>query len=351
MSSTEQTAEYFKDKSEEEIINWMTRNLTTDQIKSCLDGESTGKIEEVKPGKLTGNDLRKFCAGKRYVIHKIEGDNVLFWYYLSKSNKWNYSKESLSSFPQTIDQLDADECGQDTIIDSEDVKEAYNNNELTGENLFVQNNEDLDMNKTFNDVKNEYLKENINYSWMDTLILAINIQKNIYVPKEYNKLFKFCPILIESVNKESVNYYYLQKDDSEFKFVEANLPISKLRADFNEIVEDLNLKIIKSGEPGSSNSNTEEGFKLLIKKAANEIDSRDLSRIKNIYSRFPLSEDSSFFMDGLFDENSFGKLSELKYSEIERLIKKRFPDSFLKKYRPKKITNKNGTKTLVYVAR
>jgi len=191
MSSTEQTAEYFKDKSEEEIINWMTRNLTTDQIKSCLDGESTGKIEEVKPGKLTGNDLRKFCAGKRYVIHKIEGDNVLFWYYLSKSNKWNYSKESLSSFPQTIDQLDADECGQDTIIDSEDVKEAYNNNELTGENLFVQNNEDLDMNKTFNDVKNEYLKENINYSWMDTLILAINIQKNIYVPKEYNKLFKF----------------------------------------------------------------------------------------------------------------------------------------------------------------
>ena len=113
--SSEKTAEMFKDKSEEEIMNWMIRNMTPEQIKSCFDDEFPEEVKEEPSKKTDVNDLRKFCENKRYVIHKIEGDKVYFWYYLIKKQMWEYSIEPLKNFPQTMGQI-SEECGPDTNV-------------------------------------------------------------------------------------------------------------------------------------------------------------------------------------------------------------------------------------------
>ena len=113
--SSEKTADMFKDKSEEEIMNWMIRYMTPEQIKSCFEGEIPDDVEVKESKKLEVDDLRKFCANKRYVIHKIEGEKVYFWYYLVKKQTWQYSIEPLENFPQAMGQ-NADECGTDTDV-------------------------------------------------------------------------------------------------------------------------------------------------------------------------------------------------------------------------------------------
>ena len=49
--SSEKTADMFKDKSEEEIMNWMIRYMTPEQIKSCFKGEIPDDVE-VKEQKI-----------------------------------------------------------------------------------------------------------------------------------------------------------------------------------------------------------------------------------------------------------------------------------------------------------
>ena len=51
---------------------------------TIVEAGTTDDVEVKEPKKLEVDDLRKFCANKRYVIHKIEGDKVYFWYYLVK---------------------------------------------------------------------------------------------------------------------------------------------------------------------------------------------------------------------------------------------------------------------------
>ncbi len=74
--SSEKTADMFKNKSEEEIMNWMIKYMTPEQIKSCFEGELPEELPVEETKKLDVNDLRKCCAKKRYVIHKIKGDKV-----------------------------------------------------------------------------------------------------------------------------------------------------------------------------------------------------------------------------------------------------------------------------------
>jgi len=351
--SGEQTAEYFKDKSEEEIINWMLANLSTAQIKECLGSETPTKLEKIETRKLTEKDLRSFCSGKKYVIHKIQGESVLFWYYIVKSDKWVYSKEPLENFPQTIDQVDSEECGKDTEISSDDVKKSYNDNVLSGEKLFSDNNDGLDMNNVFNTVKNEYKNDNINPSWLYPLLVAINIQKNCEVQNGYKELFNFCPVLIESISKDKVSYYYLVNKNGELSFVEANLSINGFADDISEVMDDLKLTIIKDGEAGPSDSDTISGFQNKIRDAANKIDSSDLKRIKDIYNKFPLSETSSFFMNNIFSQTEFGKLSKLSKlstlsnSEMKEKVKQQYGSNLLKDYTPEIITNKFGVSTII----
>ena len=175
--SSEKTAEMFKNKSEEEIINWMVRYMTPEQIKSCFEGEivdtTQEKLQEQREQKepLTVNDLRKYCENKRYVIHKIEGKDenakVYFWYYLVKSGKWQYSIEPLSSFPTSMG-AQADECGADTNVKGdfeEKLKSAYNEGNIYDNELFEEYNEDKSESNVFNEVKSEYKNQGINESW------------------------------------------------------------------------------------------------------------------------------------------------------------------------------------------
>ena len=186
--SSEKTAEMFKNKSEEEIINWMVRYMTPEQIKSCFEGDivDTGPSGPSGPSKTEPNvnDLRRYCENKRYVIHKIEGKDenakVYFWYYLVKSGKWQYSIEPLSSFP-TFMGANADECSSDTNIKGDfesELKSAYNQDKIYEGELFEEYNENQSENNIFNNVKSEYKTEGINKSWeieqiTNTLLTAI----------------------------------------------------------------------------------------------------------------------------------------------------------------------------------
>lgn len=349
--SSEKTASYFKDKSEEEIINWMLANLSTDKITSCLGSQEPDKLSIMESKTPTLNDLRNYCSNKKYVIHKIVEDDVYFWYYYN--GKWGYQNAKLEDFPKTINQLDSEECGSDTLItpgDMDDVKEAYNQDILSDNNKFTKSNsDDISESEMFNTVKKEYQQQGINEDWLSLLLKAIDIQKNTPSLQKYTEIFSFVPILIESVNKKNntVNYYYLLNDNGNVRFIEANLKIDKFNDDMKEIVDDLELNIIKAGEPGSSSSRTIEEWKNLINTAMLNIDKTDLDRIKKIYSQYPLSKDSTFFMKTIF-ENDFGKCTDLKYVDLEMRVKNKFGSALLKRYKPK-IINKNGLKTLVYI--
>ena len=369
--SSEVTAEYFKDKSEEEIINWMLQNLTPEQIKSCLDSEAPLKLETEDPEKITVDDLRKFCADKRYVIHKIESvegvETVYFWYYLVKSEKWLYSNASLEKFPKVMGQ-DSDECGPDTNID-EDFKDelvnAYNNDEFSRD-IQIDGKEQKDV---FNEVKAKYKDLNVNSDWLDILLQAINIQRQTPILKdELKELFDFAPVLIESVSQKSgtVNYYYLVYIDSELKFVEGNIKIENFADDLKEIIDDLNLRMSEPGEAGSSESKTIGEYVGEIREAVMKIDNSDLRRIAAIYDVNPLSDQTAFFMRGLIkdipemsfgnaynedNELHFGKLANLKTADIEKHVVKKFGKAFLKRYKPKKIKNRRGITTIIYVRR
>ena len=365
--SSEVTAEYFKDKSEEEIINWMLQNLTPEQIKTCLGSETPLKLETSEPEKITVDDLRNFCANKRYIIHKIETvdsvETVYFWYYLVKSGKWLYSNSSVDKFPQVMGQ-DSDECGPDTNIEDnfkEELVDSYNNDEFA-KNIQIDGES---QEKVFNDVKNRYQELKINDDWLDILLQAINIQRQVPVTNpEQKKLFDFAPVLIESVSQTSktVNYYYLVKVDGKLKFVEGNIKIDKFKDDLTEILEDLTIDI-QEGSSGSSTSKTLGEYTQELRDVVMEIDKSDLKRIAAIYDTNPLSDQTAFFMRGLIRDIpemsfgntelnfSFGKLAKLKTSEIEKHIEKKFGKAFLKRYKPKKIKNRRGITTVVYVRR
>lgn len=346
---SEQTITDFDSKSEEQIIEWMLKNLTTEQIKTCLDSkaDTITQTETTTENKL--DFLRRVCANKRYVIDKIEDDTVYFWYYIVKSKKWIYSNSDISNFPKTIDDLDADECGSDTIVTYDiidDLKETY---ETTGI-------EDQVGFKTEWDIIQEQEEQ------IDVLLTAVEIQKSIKSTPELRSVINFTPVLIESVNQNKVNYYYLRNDGNDLKFTEANLDLDRLQTDFEEVLSDLNLPLLVDSQ-GSSDAMSPDGWKNVIRQKANEIDSSDLERIKNIYEKYPLSADSPYFMSGLFETSAFGNtynthttnitnnLANMKYSDLEAIIKNKYGTAFGERYKPKKITNENGVKTIMFVPR
>ena len=125
MSSQQKTAEYFRNKSDEEIIEWMLKNLSTDQIKSCLDDDSPSLITPIEKGNITVDDLRKWCSNKKYVIEKIEENKVYFWYFLNKQKKWQYYIKPIENFPQTLG-ANAEECDPSDLLDEEQLNELKN---------------------------------------------------------------------------------------------------------------------------------------------------------------------------------------------------------------------------------
>jgi hypothetical protein len=357
MSSTaEKTAEMFKDKSEEEIINWMVTNMTPEQIKSCFEDE----VPSGPSGPPTLNDLRKYCENKRYVIHKIEGEGVdakvYFWYYLTKSEKWTYSVEQLSNFPTAMGQ-NAEECGNDTNVKSDfadKLKSSYEQaNTYEGE-LFNEYNEGEDETNVFNQVKSEYKTEGINKAWQveevtNILLTAIEIQKRVPIPEEYKDIFSFAPILIEATTKTKVYYYYLVNEGGDPKFQYVNgLSIDKFEDDVKEIVDDLKLGI-EGPEGREEGKRRVDEWVEVIKQATVEDASEDLNTIKEIYEEFPLSPASPFFMKGLFNNNSFGKSVDLNKVDLSKYVMNKFGTNTAKLFTAKVVSNKFGTNTIVLV--
>lgn len=394
--SSEVTAEYFKDKSEEEIINWMLANLTPEQIKTCLGSETPDKstpspspipfiepspgpspspspVPVPKPEKVTVDDLRRFCANKRYIIHKIETvkevETVFFWYFLTKSNSWNYTKAPLETFPKMMGE-EADNCGSDDNVTDkikDNLIDAFSNDKFA-------KNKTIDgepQQKIFNDIKEIYSNLNINEDWLSQLIKLINIQRNINIPVELKTIFSFAPILIESIEGKKVNYYYLSIEDGEVSFSDNSVAISGFKNAVEENIEELveqNMEISSPGEPSGANAKTIEEWKNAIKEVALDIDSEDIKRIQAIYDANPLSENTKYFIDiDIFEDlpqvsfgkmnldtsdiTNFGKLADLKTGEIEKIIRKKYGPAFLKRYKPRKIKNKRGITTVVYVRR
>ena len=355
--SSKKTAEMFKDKSEEEIINWMIKNMTPEQIKSCFDSEIPDDVEIKEPKKLELDDIRRFCANKRYVIHKIEGDNVYFWFYLINSKKWEYYTKPLKDFPQTMGQ-DAYECGEAENVKTvfkEELIEAYNKNSTGESDRFNTNNPGEDQLDIFTKVKEEYKSQGINEDWKDTLLVGLDIQKIVPVLPEYKDIINFTPVLIESVTSTKVNYYYLINDDGEVKFIEANISINNFRQDLIEIIDELNLQISTPGEAAAANAKTLDEWKQAIREAAKQIDSSDLERIKKIYNEFPLSDDSKFFMENLFSDtefgNRFGKTIDLNSVNLSEYVKMKFGSNTARMFDAKVISNKFGTKTIALVSK
>lgn len=346
--SSEKTAEMFKNQSEEQIINWMIKNMTPEQIKSCFDGATIDlpeQPEQPKEEELTVNDLRKFCENKRYVIHKIEGKGkeakVLFWYYLTKSGKWQYSIEPLSSFPKTMGG-EADECGADTLVKDEfrdELRESYNNNELYEGKLFNEYNKDENENDFFNYIKSEYKTKGINDSWVDNLLTAFEIQKSVKIPDDKKAIFEFAPVLIEATTETKVYYYYLKqyKENNELEFVYDNINLVNFENDLKEILDELNFdESISAGR-----------WKTMIQIATNKIDKDDLETIKKNYTEFPLSKDSKYFMKNLFEDTGAGIGGGVfNYSQY---VQNKYGSKTAELFTAKVLVNKYGTSTVSLV--
>ena len=354
--SSQKTAEYFKDKTEEEIITWMLTNMAPEQIKSCFSD-----IPEISPDTLqeTPSDplknLRINCENKRYVIHKIEGDQVFFWYYFIKKDKWIYSIQPLSNFPKYMGE-NSDECGTDTIIDDDfekELKSSYINDNLDSQEKFSKFNNDLQENEVFNEIKTEYENQSINKNWneveetINTLLTAINIQKKVPALPSQKDIFIYAPVLIEATTEDKVYYYYLKNENGQLRFIYDNIKLEDFDEDITEVVNNLNLEISVAGMPGSSNSKTVDEWKQSINEAVNKIDEDDLLTIKNNYNEFPLSKETPFFMKNLFG-NSFGN-SFGKSTDLSQYVMNKFGSNTANLFTAKVISNKFGINTIALV--
>ena len=364
--SSEKTADMFKDKSEEEIINWMIKNMSPEQIKSCFEGDMPVQMPEpagpAGPAGPTVNDLRKMCADKRYVIHKVEGNKVYFWYYLVKKQVWQYSITSMDDFPKAVGQ-EAEECGEDTAVESsfaDELKTAYNQNVTDPNEKFEPYNKGENEYTIFNEVKEEYKQQGLNLDWIDTLLTALHIQQSVPVLGDERTIINYAPVLIESVTSTKVNYYYLVNDQGELRFVEANLLLEKFRDDLLEIVDDLNLQIAMPGEAAAASAKTPDEWKQAIRQAANDIYPADLERVKEIYDKFPLSAESKYFMKGLLVDNEFGTygnmgkcgtVSHNVTSVTKDYVKNKFGARTAELFSTKVITNNFGTQTIALTAK
>lgn len=346
--SSEKTAEFFKDKSEEEIINWMIKNMTPEQNRACFEGDipetpdiSDPKIEGSKEQELT--EIRKICENKKYVIHQIQDDKVSFWYFTGLS--WKYYTKPLKDFKN------GEECGDDTLV-TDDIRdelvEQYNNPE------------DVEDMEEFNRTREIYSRENINKDWVkgeeqeevNNLLTAIEIQKKVNVPVKYKMIFDYTPVLIVNATEDKVFYYYLINSDGNLRFIRTSIKTEKFEGDLNEINEDVKLQVLEGSEGGSAAMTVDE-WKAAIKRAASEIDEDDIEIIKEIYSTNPLSKEQNYFMKNLFSDSKFGNSNrnvvDLKSVDLSQYVMNKFGTNTARLFNAKITSNSFGTKTIMLV--
>lgn len=346
---SEKTAEFFKDKTEEEIMNWMVQNMSPEQIKSCFDIEGPSDVPPllpevpvpvvpvpVVPTAPTEDPLealRKFCANKKYVIHKIikvDGKDIVYFWYFS-GGKWKYYNRPFEHFSQDKDG-NILECGDDEMVSPKllpVLREQYNK----------MDNED------FRQVQQEYQKLGINKEWLSLLLTAINIQRTVVVPNNYKDIFNFAPVLIEGTTGKKVYYYYLVNEGGDLRFKYANVPVENFEAELKEVLDDLKLSILQPGQDRTEGSRRINEWVEVIKGSVNNIDSDDLTTIKKIYTEFPLSRDSTFFMKDLFQGNEFGKYVNSSV-DLSNYVLNKFGPNTANSFYAKEFTNNFGFKTI-----
>jgi hypothetical protein len=345
--SSEKTAEFFKDKSEEEIINWMLRNMTPEQNRACFEGDIP-EMPDVSDPKVDDKDelmkIRETCAKKKYVIHKIDGDMVNFWYFTG--NTWKYYTRPLIEFQN------GEECGDDTLVTDgirDELVEKYNDPD------------DVEQMDEFNRTREIYSRENINTDWVkgeapgkpvNNLLTAIEIQKKVHVPVKYKMIFDFTPVLIVNATDEKVFYYYLINGSGNLRFVRTSINIDKFEGDLNEINEDIELQVLEGGGGGSA-AMTGDEWKAAIKRAASEIDEDDIEIIKEIYSNAPLSERQHYFMKDLFGDSKFGSAYrngiDLNSVDLSQYVMNKFGTNTARLFNAQIVSNSFGTKTIMLV--
>ena len=330
------SVETLRDKSKQEIMNWMIANLTPEQIASCTDesigsplfepsgpdpSEPSCKESPAGPsgpsgpsGPIVNNDLdkiREYCAGKRYVIHKIIGNEpkkdqpdkreVSFWYYTS--GEWKYYTKSYTDFLANKDGK-SEECGDDTLI-SDSIKKELSNS--------YYNNLVNDKGDEFRQIKSEYNPEYISsfeqsshlVDVYDNLLTALQVIKgnNLTDTNTLKPLFEFPPILVYGANSEYIYYYYLTYNNGSFSFKRGFETINNFADDIVVVMKGIQNNIdIKSKSP--------EQFKNDIRQALCNVSIEHLKFIKTIFFEHPLSQTQVFFMKNLLSDNaqnSFGK--------------------------------------------
>lgn len=348
---SEKTAEFFKDKTEEEIMNWMVQNMSPEQIKSCFDIDGPPVSGPVGPSEPVGpvgpgivptadplETLRKFCANKKYVIHKIvkiDGEEVVYFWYFS-GGRWNYYNRPFKHFKKDKDG-NVLECGDDELVSPEllpGLKEQYNK----------MDDED------FRQVQQEYQKLGINKEWLSLLLTAINIQRTVVIPDMYKEIFNFAPVLIDGTTGNKIYFYYLVNDGGDLRFKYTNVPVEKFEQELKEVIDDLKFKILQPGQDRTEGSRRINEWVEAVKGLVNNIDSGDLKTIKQIYTEFPLSKDSPFFMKDLFQGNDFGKYVN-QYNDLSNYVLNKFGPNTANSFYAKEFTNNFGFKTINLVPR
>ena len=328
--ASEATAEYFRDKSVEEIINWMAANLSTDQMRACLENKLPETDVQVDTLSLPSDEvldeklkyLMEACKDKRYLIHKKIEDTVFFWYYEKDKEKWTYYRKPFLHFPQDEDQnqkgktFECDE-GELVTLDQEmkDIQKAYNYALVTIPNaLFDSNNPGVDQTKEFIKTRELYRNQKLNLNWILDILTAIQVQRNIKISEELKPVIQYLPILLESYVVEEgqykgYNFYVLNIDidkNYEVTFVIKNLKdMSQLVPYYMKYNEEIEQKLkIDSDQGGSSSAAVGlpigEWKKRIITATENLITAEldDWRRISTIYTQYPLNIETGqkFFM-------------------------------------------------------
>ena len=308
MEKNQKTAEYFRDKSDEEIINWMVKNLSTEQIRSCLGDDTTDVVTE----QTDIEKIKNYCKNKPYIIHKIVGQTVYYWYFEFSKKRWLYFNDSMDKFP------------------SKECKEGSEMKKEVSETL-------------------------------DNLFLAFKYQFDTVFSEKSNlsKIMKYVPVLIESSTDETISYYYLEYEIRDDKLnikilFEENLDIDECEKEF-KLIRDywnkLDDKIIESGAPGSSDTFTVNDVSENIKKTVNDMFSEskykdDFLNIKANYEAIS-KLDNTYFITGLFPiENNFGTVKN--FNTLNDYVENYYGKTFTKLFEPYIKENKFGTKSIHY---
>ena len=299
-----QTAEFFKDKNSEEIIDWMFKNLSTDQIRQCLGDEIPSVIEPEDQPKteLTVYDLRKFCANKKYIIHTIKDEIVYFWYFFIKSKKWVYVTLPLSDFPK-VEGGQSKECGPDDLLSKDELKKMkpyWNSESLGSDDIYEKRVKPTDETKKQKELFDEIIKENYNFTddslepiddEEDVPTLEIVDDKMTVDKMTVEKLRNICsdkPYLIHMVENDNVYFWYLiNKKWKYFKLKVTSFP-NMIGGNGDECGPTDNIK--KDLNPYWNKDSLDDESKFNQKKLDSVLTNQD-DTFEEIMSLYELSED------------------------------------------------------------